>query len=404
MAAIKEGSQLKGELQSYLAVGPLGQDNVWTAVGDDGKVFVVKAPTANDNPAASYPHFCHEMIMHELFKSSNGIRKQVDRIPPVINSGAPPMLVLEIFETTLWQARSKRPFSKDEIRAVCCGILHGLQQVHEKGLVYADLKMPNVMLNGFNVGAPGDGSGLVAKLGDLGIVMPPCNGKVQPVAYRAPEIYFKGEIAPPADIWAFGLVCCHLLEARNRFSNTGLYDDLDTGGGSMPEREQAVRYAIADDYDIKNVDYYKGCALPYQHANHPKGHQWSELRKRGLDEKDVEFLQWVLQPDPTKRPTAAAILKSNWINTGTDSSSFSDIGAVDGTAEVKGASPVMSTKAPSPMQSAAPLRQLIEATTHSSNPTAPIAVSSNTTSTKSLSSKTYQPASSSTKFTSPPAS
>ena len=240
MTAITEGSQLIGESgKTYLAVGPLGQANVWTAVETSNlnNIVVIKSPTSDDDAGASWPHFQHEMIMHELFKDCDGIRKLVDRVPPVKARGAPPMLVLEIFETTLWQARAKRPFSRGEIKAVCRGILRGLQQVHSKGLVYADLKMPNVMISGFDVSTPGDGSKLVAKLGDLGIVMPPCNGKVQPVAYRAPEIYFKGEIAPPADIWAFGLVCCHLLEAQIRFSKTGLYDDLETSGGSMPERE-----------------------------------------------------------------------------------------------------------------------------------------------------------------------
>ena len=91
--------------------------------------------------------------------------------------------------------------------------------------------------------------------------MEPLNGKAQPVAYRAPEVFFKGELSQAADIWAFGLVYSHLLEAQRRFSNTGLYDDLYIGGGSMFEREQAMRNAIANDFDIRNVEYYKDLSL-----------------------------------------------------------------------------------------------------------------------------------------------
>ncbi|KAK5126891.1 hypothetical protein LTR85_008249 [Meristemomyces frigidus] len=314
MTAIVEGAELIGESgKVYLAVSALGQENVWTAVqkDDPSNIVVLKAPSADDT-STSWPRFQHEMIMHELLKDCSAIRKQVDRIPPVKGEGSPPILVLEIFETTLWQARTKRPFSKDEVQSVAKSILQGLKEVHDRGLVYVDLKMQNVMLSGFNTSDAGDGRKLVTKLGDLGIVMEPANGKAQPVAYRAPEVFFKGELTQAADIWAFGLIYSHLLEARRRFSNTGLYDDLFVGGGSMVEREQAMRFAIANDYDIRNVDYYKDCALPYRDETHETGQQWDELRKRGITEHEIEFLQWVLTTDPRERPTAQAILDSHW--------------------------------------------------------------------------------------------
>ncbi|KAK4545702.1 hypothetical protein LTR36_002656 [Oleoguttula mirabilis] len=334
MTAISEGAELVGESgKTYLAVGSLGQENVWTAVerDDPSNIVVLKAPAADDTSEA-WPHFQQEMIMHELLKDCSAIRKQVDRIPPVEEDGSPPILVLEIFETTLWQARTKRPFSKGEVQSVSKSILQGLKQVHDKGLVYVDLKMENVMLSGFDTSAAGDGSKLVTKLGDLGIVMEPANGKSQPVAYRAPEVFFKGDLAPPADIWAFGLIYSHLLEARRRFSNTGLYDDLYIGGGSMGEREQAMRFAIANDYDIRNVEYYKDCALPYRDETHLIGQQWDELRKRGINESEIEFLQWVLTTDPGVRPTAQAILDSHWFNAGSGASKIGS--SVDGAAEI----------------------------------------------------------------------
>lgn len=316
MAAITEGAELTGESgKTYLAVGPLGQANVWTAVDKDdpSNIVVLKAPSPDD-ASTGWPLFQHEMIMHELLKDCTAIRKQVDRIPPVRGSNSPPILVLEIFETTLWEARTKRPFSKNEIESVARSILRGLQEVHDQGLVYIDLKMQNVMLNGFDNAESGDGGQLITKLGDLGIVMKPAIGKAQPVAYRAPEVYFKGELTQAADIWAFGLIYCHLLEAQSRFSKTGLYDDLDTGGGTMPEREQAMRYAIANDYDIENMEYYKDCPTPYRNPSHETGNQWEELRHRGLDEREIDFLQSVLTSDPRKRPTAQAILDTHFLD------------------------------------------------------------------------------------------
>ncbi|GAB1741977.1 hypothetical protein NU219Hw_g7375t1 [Hortaea werneckii] len=314
MPSITEGGEYIGESgKVYLAVGPLGQSNVWTAVQkDDHSVIVVLKAPSDDDTESSWPRFQHEMIMHELFKDCRYIRRQLDRVAPK-KGRHPPLLVLEITETTLWQARTKRPFSKDEVRSVARSMLQGLKEVHDKGLVYVDIKMQNIMLNGFNTSEQGDGSKIVAKLGDLGIVMEPIRATAQPVVYRAPEVFFKGELAQAADIWAFGLVVSHLLEAQRRFSFTGMYDDLHNGSGSMFEREQAMRSAIANDYDISQEEYYKDCALPINNTDHKPGQHWDELRSRGLDEDDVEFLKWVMTVDPRKRPTAKAILGSKWL-------------------------------------------------------------------------------------------
>jgi len=138
MDTLNEGAELIAESgKTYLAVSPLGQANVWTAVdkADHDHIVVLKAPSTDDT-GTSWPRFQHEMVMHELFKESSSIRKQVDRIAPVKGAGSAPVLVLEIFQATLWHARTKRPFAKAEIKAIARDILQGLQEVHAKGLVY----------------------------------------------------------------------------------------------------------------------------------------------------------------------------------------------------------------------------------------------------------------------------
>jgi len=310
---LTEGKELRGESgKTYEAVSSLGQPNVWVAVekGNNANIVVLKEPDAHD--PVPWPRFQHEMIMHELFKNCPSIRKQVDRIPPTDNGGLP-TLVLEMFETTVWTARTKRPFTSAETKAICKAALIGLRDVHNQGLVYADLKMENIMLNGFDVHEAGDSKKLVTKLGDLGIVMPPANGQVQPVVYRAPEVHFKGEITSKADIWSFGLIYCHLLEAHERFSDTGLYDDLDVGSGTLSERLDAVRFAIANDYEVHGDAYYRNVSLPRQDRR-GKGNQWEELRSRGLEQAEVDFLRWVMRVDPRKRPSAKEILATGWLD------------------------------------------------------------------------------------------
>lgn len=316
---LSEGAEYTGETgKTYLAVAPLGQSNVWTAVenntspSEDPHVVVIKEP-GTDDTRPGWPNFQNEMVMHELLKDSPAIRQQVDRIPPT-EGGNPPMLVLEITETTLWSARTKRPFTLSELKSVTKDALVGLRDVHDKGLVYADLKMENIMVDGFDVHKPSDPEQLTATLGDLGILMEPANGKVQPIVYRAPEVYFKGDITPKADIWGWGLIYCHLLEARSRFSKTGLYDDLNTGNGTMFEREEAVRSAVSNDYKLQNNISYSGFPLPQNDSRKGKGDQWELLRGRGLEDGEVDFLRWVLRADPRKRPSAEQILQSGWLD------------------------------------------------------------------------------------------
>lgn len=321
---LSEGAELTGESGTvYLVVSPLGQANVWTAVQKDKptQIVVIKEPNV-DETRPGWPTFIHEMVMHELFKSSPHIRRSIDRIPVTSEPPSPPMLVLEIFQTTLWTARTKRPLSKPELRQICKTTLLALRDIHAQDLVYADLKMQNIMLNGFNTSSastlPKDE--IETKLGDLGIVTSPARGQVQPIPYRAPEVYFKGQITPAADIWSWGLIYSHLLEAQTRFAQTGIYDDLGNSGGngSMQAREDATKNAIASDYDIRSVDYYNNAVVPPSTSHpggphHGVGHQWSVLHSKGLEDHEIRFLRWVMKVDPRERPTAQEILDSGWL-------------------------------------------------------------------------------------------
>lgn len=247
MVYLCRGAEFTGKSgTTWIALNPLGQDNVWiaTAKHDRDQLAVLKAPNADDSADQGWPRFKHEVIMHELFKRCAFIRRQIDRIPPDLDNDDPSILVLEYFETTLWKARIERPMSKAEIKAIARSVLQGLQEIHDADLVHCDLKMPNILINGFDKERAGDGSSLHVSIGDLGIVMPPMKGKAQPITYRAPEVYFRHDITSAADIWAFGLIYCHLLEAQHQFLKLGLYDGLDAREGTMAERETATMYVM----------------------------------------------------------------------------------------------------------------------------------------------------------------
>jgi len=316
---MREGAELVGEHgYRYLLVKALGQANVWVAVdaATQEKIFVVKQPS-DDDVGYGWPLFQHEMIMHELLKGIPTIRQQVDRIPPTSRAD-PPRIVLEILQSTLWDARRERQFSDVELKGIMRSALSGLRDVHAKDLVYADLKMQNILLDGFShtpsSSATVSNPQITAKLGDLGIVMEPAKGLVQPIIYRAPEVYFRNEISSAADIWSWGLIYCQLLEAQASFHKYGLYDEL-LQGSSQIQKERSVERAIAHDFGLGALDYYDGCRLPYHDRSHREGQHWERLKEKGVPDKEIQFLRWVLNPVPTDRPTAQEILDAGWFTT-----------------------------------------------------------------------------------------
>jgi protein kinase len=177
--------------------------------------------------------------------------------------------------------------------------------------------MQNILLSGFeeqpNEGAVVGDNKITTKLGDLGIVMEPAKGLVQPIIYRAPEVYFRNEISPAADIWSWGLIYCQLLEAQASFNKYGLYDELLQG--NQVQKERSVERAIAHDFGLGALDYYDGCRLPYRDNTHYEGQQWDRIVEKGVPEKEIQFLKWVLNPVPTDRPSAQEILESGWFTT-----------------------------------------------------------------------------------------
>jgi hypothetical protein len=178
--------------------------------------------------------------------------------------------------------------------------------------------MQNILLSGFedepNENAKVGDNRITAKLGDLGIVMEPAKGLVQPIVYRAPEVYFRNEINQPADIWSWGLIYCQLLEAQASFNKYGLYDELLQGNAGQGQKERSVERAIAHDFGLGALDYYDGCRLPYHDRSHHEGQHWEHLKAKGVPEKEIKFLSWVLNPVPTDRPTAQEILDAGWFS------------------------------------------------------------------------------------------
>ncbi len=109
---------------------------MWKAVqaSDNYSEFVAKGPTRQDDEAAKWPAFQHETKMQRLFYKDYMIWQMVDFVPET--DTARPMMILEPFQKTLWDARTTRPFSTHEIKWIMQGVLIALLNIHRKGMVF----------------------------------------------------------------------------------------------------------------------------------------------------------------------------------------------------------------------------------------------------------------------------
>jgi len=127
-------------------------------------------------------------------------------------------LVMELVDgPTLAEELHRGPLPPDEVAKIAAELADGLDAVHAAGVVHRDIKPSNILL----AGAPGRRR---AKLADFGIAhMTESERLTSPglvvgtAAYLAPEQLRGAPPAPPADIYALGLVLREALVGERAF-------------------------------------------------------------------------------------------------------------------------------------------------------------------------------------------
>ncbi|WP_255354302.1 serine/threonine-protein kinase, partial [Frankia sp. ACN1ag] len=115
--------------------------------------------------------------------------------------------------------RSRGTLSPAEAVALTADILTGLGVAHDLGIVHRDLKPANVLLDG-------DGPMLHPKVTDFGIAsvmdgsteLTTSQGILGTPTYMAPEMVAGGEVGPPADVYAAGIMLYELVSGVTPFA------------------------------------------------------------------------------------------------------------------------------------------------------------------------------------------
>ncbi|RHZ65254.1 hypothetical protein CDV55_106876 [Aspergillus turcosus] len=221
-------------------------------------------------------------------------------------------MVLEWFPETLWEARENgrlASFGFAGIRKIMKDVLKGIQELHAEGVIHLDIKAQNILLNGRS-----------AKLSDLGSAWPaspPSIGTAQPMPYRSPEILFGLQWSKEVDIWGWGMVYLHMIQACLRPDIWGLYDQLpDESTLNMALYEERVRCDIFHDFRLNSIPYYQQCKDRWPELDPEREETTirSILEYLQFPEQDIYLLERVLVPDPGARPTAKEILDNGWLD------------------------------------------------------------------------------------------
>ncbi|KAG7288724.1 hypothetical protein NEMBOFW57_005080 [Staphylotrichum longicolle] len=282
---------------------------------DDHPEFVAKGPSSEDDEASNWPAFRYEAKMQRLFSKDTMIRHMVDFAPETDTTR--PMMILEPFQKTLWDARTTRPLSTHEIQWIMQGVLIGLLNIHRKRLVFTDLKMENVGISGFDNEKPNENPREIkVRLADLGAVSKPGTREISALTYRSPEVQFGKPWDQSTDVWSWGIILAQLLLAQVDFCSPGMYDSIAVG--PLDDRAKTARDAIAVDFDLHSLSLYADDAksramLPP--ARPEMAYKWAEaMMAKGVPGEDIQFLANTLNPLPKARFTTVEILESGYLD------------------------------------------------------------------------------------------
>ncbi|GKZ28934.1 hypothetical protein AbraIFM66950_001892 [Aspergillus brasiliensis] len=255
--------------------------------------------------------------MQKLFAKDPMIRRLVDYVPDSEPTG--PMMVLEAFTNSLWDARNARSFTAKEIKWIMKGILLGIFTVHMKGLFYTDLKMENVVLGGFDSSKPNeDVRDLIVRLADCGSISKPSTREITSLTYRSPEVHFGKPWTSSTDVWSWGIILAQLLQAHVDFTSPGMYDSDSIGAGTLVEKGATIRDQLAVDFDLSSLPFYaedEQCARMLPPPRPEEAYMWAnDMFEKDVSGEDIQFLVEVLHPDPNARLTVREILESGYLD------------------------------------------------------------------------------------------
>lgn len=187
-------------------------------------VAIKRVYDAFQNMTDSRRTFREVLFLEQITKANHdNLINLLDVLPA--QNGKDMYLVFEKMESDLWRViHGHRVKLRDmHIRAIIYQLLRAIKYIHSGGLIHADLKPSNVLLN----------SNCLVKVCDLGLArlantttgraIVTKDDMVCTPGYRAPEMLLAPENGCTAaiDLWSTGCILAEMLSGRNLFPSEG---------------------------------------------------------------------------------------------------------------------------------------------------------------------------------------
>ncbi|KAF8057645.1 FUM1 [Scenedesmus sp. PABB004] len=227
-------------------------------------------------------------------------------------------LVCELLRANLYEFQKYQRENGDEpyftpprIQRIAAQVLRALAFLHSLGLVHSDLKPENILIKSY--------SRCEVKVIDLGsscFITDHLSSYVQSRSYRAPEVILGLGYGQKVDLWSLGCILAELATGYVLFQNDSLATllvRLEGILGPLPGWMVSTGRYGHRFYTRGRQIYERNKATGRYEVLVPKR---TSLRHRvpGGDEGFLDFLAYLLTPDPAARPSAADALAHPWLS------------------------------------------------------------------------------------------
>lgn len=202
-------------------------------------------------------------------------------------------------------------FTMPRIQSIAIQCLEALQFLHNLGLIHCDLKPENILVKSY--------SRCEVKVIDLGSSCFETDHLcpyVQSRSYRAPEVILGLPYDKRIDIWSLGCILAELCSGNVLFENESSATLLARIIGTVGPIEAEMLDMGRDTHKYFTKDY-----VLYEQNKDTNRVEFLMPKKTSLrhllsmgDEGFIDFVSYLLEINPKKRPTASEALQHPWLS------------------------------------------------------------------------------------------
>ncbi|CAI5524840.1 unnamed protein product [Closterium sp. Naga37s-1] len=202
-------------------------------------------------------------------------------------------------------------FTMPRIQSIAKQILKALSFMHSLGLIHCDLKPENILIKSY--------SRCLVKVIDIGsscFTWDALCSYVQSRSYRAPEVILGLPYGPKIDVWSLGCILAELCSGQVLFQNDSLATLLARVVGIIGPIDPSLLRRAKDAHK-----YFTRHRVLYERNPETDALEYLIPKRTSLkhrlpmgDEGFLEFVAFLLQVDPDKRPTADEALLHPWMS------------------------------------------------------------------------------------------